>query len=286
MRFSLRFTVMLLASILVVFLLAHARAIPSPHNAAAARRFENDCTEKIKNSLSPSFSWTSDSALDLAHCLRWSTPLASTCVFYTRDSREDAIRFAAENRKTTIYDVYPPRYFNTSHAPAADWKRRGHLRDLFKVTSKAYAIACSGTATLVIPENEEPCPTSIWVTDEYDAIKNRLSRIELPIWKVSWGRNPFSGVWGWIQKQLKGASTGFSGRGEELGKREATPEPQPEPEPVPEPAPGLLEAWKQKYIAPTKQKVEEKVAKLREEWGGLKADAEDPWAIVGGACAR
>lgn len=147
------------------------------------------CDNLIKQSLIPDFSWKSPTALSLAQCILSTTPPNSSCVFYTSVTRETAVRYAYEHSQMTIYDVYSSAYFNSSQLPASHYQATGHLRDFFRVTSRAYAIACSGKATLVIPEDVEPCPTSIWIEEEYDAIVKRLSGVELPVIKANWTRS-------------------------------------------------------------------------------------------------
>lgn len=156
-----------------------------------------DCTRLIRDSTSSTFDWTSPAALELAQdCLLSSTPPKDTCVFYTSGERDNAIRFATQFDKRTIYDVYPPRRFDKSLYPASQWHRNGHLRSVFRVTSRAYAISCSGAATLVTPKDEKPCLNSIWWTDEYDAIKNRVSKITELSQASLVGKA--DGVWRWL----------------------------------------------------------------------------------------
>jgi len=161
-----------------------------------------DCSSLIHTSIaSATYNWRSATALELAQCLISHDPAVDSCIFYTRGQRNNAIRLPHERNGTTVYDVYLPRWFNTSVYPAYNWKPNGDMRDVFRVTSKAYAMRCSGSATLVIPQDEHPCPTSIWITDEYDAIQNRLSKITLPIMKASWVN--VGGAWSWIVSKLK-----------------------------------------------------------------------------------
>ena len=61
-----------------------------------------------------------------------------------------------------------------------------------------------------MPENEEACPGSIWVTDEYEVIRNGESRIQLPVWRVSWVESKVRGAWEWVAKVL---SSGVQKRG-------------------------------------------------------------------------
>lgn len=164
---------------------------------------QNDCTSRIHASTHPSFAWTSsnDAALSLAHdCLQSHIPQPDACVFYTSHSRDNAIVFAAQHKKKTIYDVYPAHWFNTTEYPADKWVENGVLRDVFRVTSRGYAISCSGAATLVIPETEEPCKTSIWVTDELDAIKSHVSKIT-ELFRASLVGKA-GGYWNWVVSKL------------------------------------------------------------------------------------
>jgi hypothetical protein len=234
-----------------------------------------DCEALISDSIRPDFSWKSDRAdspaLLLAQCLLHSAPEDSMCVFYTREAKTDAIRYAQKHNRTTIYDVYPPKYFNISAYPASEWNRTGHLRDLFRVTSKAYAMSCSGTATLVIPEDVIPCPTSIWITDEYDAIKNKLTKIVLPIWKVSWAERTRS----WIEGQLEMVMDGV-----------------PWPSKVKERDIAKRYSWWQfgranllQSILISEEEVRAKTEAVKQQWSFLD-ELSDPWAVVEGACLR
>ena len=171
----------------------------SQHPQTILKADAGKCNVHIADSLRPNFDWSSNAtaALDLARCLLHATPMPDTCVFYTRDAREDAQRFAAESGKNTIYDLYPQEYFDTEEWPASAWEASGHLRDLFRVTSRAYALACSGNVTLVLPQDQTPCPTSIWLTDEYDAICSPGSKVVQPIQRASWCTTS-----GWIRDTL------------------------------------------------------------------------------------
>ncbi|KAK5080442.1 hypothetical protein LTR70_008874 [Exophiala xenobiotica] len=168
-------------------------ALPIPISPAST----TDCTRLILDSTSSTFDWTSPAALELAQdCLLSSTPPKDTCVFYTSGDRDNAIRFATQFDKRTIYDVYPPRHFDKSLYLASQWYGNGHLRSVFRVTSRAYAISCSGAAALVTPKDEKSCLSSIWWTDEYDAIKNRISKITELSQASLVGK--VDGVWQWL----------------------------------------------------------------------------------------
>jgi hypothetical protein len=186
-----------------------------------------------------------------------------------------AIQYANETGRTTIYDVYPAEYFNPSISPCREWKASGHLRDLFRITSKAYAISCSGSATLVIPEDEEPCPTSIWVTDEYDAIRGGLSRIELPIWKVSWSLDRVQGIWSWVRKAL--SST--------VGKVEVDTDRIKVKRDLSDDVSRVWGDVHAEYVQPMSEQLRAKLATLESLWGW--DTAEDLWALPdGGRCSN
>ena len=55
---------------------------------------------------------------------------------------------------------------------------------------------------MVMPEDEEACPGSIWITDEYEVIRKGESEIELPIWRVSWVQDAIKKSWGWAVSVL------------------------------------------------------------------------------------
>lgn len=61
-------------------------------------------------------------------------------------------------------------------------------------------MSCSGAATLVIPETEVPCRTSIWVTDELDVIKSRVSGIT-EVFRASLVEK-VGGYWNWVVSKL------------------------------------------------------------------------------------
>jgi hypothetical protein len=145
-----------------------------------------DCSALITASHSSTYNWTSSTALSLARCLLTPIPETSTCLFYTSNALPLALRYAAHSKKTTIYNTYSPKYFNESISPMREWKAAGHQRDVFRITSKAYALSCSGRAEVVMPVDSEACPGSIWVTDEYEVIRNGESGIVLPVWRVGW----------------------------------------------------------------------------------------------------
>jgi hypothetical protein len=254
--------------LLVIVVLAIASHSHPVHGAV-------NCEALIRDSVLLDYSWRSDKpdspALLLAQCLLHSAPEDSRCVFYTREAKTDAIRYAQKHNRTTIYDVYPPTYFNVSTYPASEWNRTGHLRDLFKVTSKAYAMSCSGTATLVIPEDVIPCPTSIWITDEYDAIKNKLTKIVLPIWKVSWAEKTRS----WIEGQLEMVMDGVLWPSK-TKERDIT----------------IRDSWWQSGRANLVQsllvpeaEVRVRTEAVKQQWSFLD-EIPDPWAVVEGACSH
>jgi hypothetical protein len=231
---------------------------PSQHPLTLTK----NCSSQITQSLSATYAWNSATALALAQCLLLHPPPPSTCIFYTRSARAPAIRYALETNRTTIYDVYPPLYFNTSVSPAKDWDEAGHLRDLFKITSKAYAIACEGSATVVLPEGEEPCPGSIWVTDEYDAIRNGQSRIELPVWRVSWSVD----LKRWVRRVLDAS---IAGGGRKVGRRDV----------------GKRERVQRALEDVVSERVSRAEEVLKQRWGWAGEDG-DPWAIVEEKCER
>ena len=216
---------------------------------------ERDCTLLIRASHAPNFNWTGTIALSLAECLIQTKPKHDTCVFYTADSRLNAIRYASETDKSTIYDAYAPHHFNASIEPMRRWKRDGHQRDVFRVTSKAYALACSGEASVVMPENVEACPGSIWVTDEYEVIRKGESRIELPVWRVSWTKDKAEGLWRWVVKVLGGVE-----------KRDVV-------------ADGQKVIWG--AAVGVRDKVDRQLDEWRREWRLDEQEVEsDPWAVL------
>lgn len=162
-----------------------------------------DCISRIRDSTNANFDWSSSNPVALAlsqECLQSHIPSADACVFYTSHSRNNAIIFAAQQQKQTIYDVYPAHWFNTSVFPASKWVENGALRGVFRVTSRSYAISCSGTATVVIPSGEVPCRKSIWVTDELDVIRNHLSKIT-EVYRASLIVK-IGGYWNWVISKL------------------------------------------------------------------------------------
>ena len=123
-----------------------------------------------------------------------------------------------------------------------------------------------------MPEDEEPCPDSIWVTDEYDAIRNGLSRIELPVWKVSWSLDRVRGAWGWVRRILS-AATGGSEVG--IGKRDVR-------DTVSEVWEGVQGRW---YVEPDAEEVRQKVEAMKEQWGWRwEEEDDDLWALADGKC--
>jgi hypothetical protein len=257
----------------IVFLLPMTvSAFTIPPQQPISHQGPKHCSSHIIQSFSQDYNWTSPDALNLAQCLLTHKPGLSTCVFYTRAARPLALRYAAEENLTTIYDVYPPLYFNISLYPASNWKSSGHLRDLFRITSKAYAIACSGNATLVLPEDEEPCPHSIWVTDEWEVIRSGESKIVLPVWRVSWTWDKVKGLWGWAKKVLGHVAGGGNEKGWAVGRRnlknlggENKETGQGEPASV------------------MPEEVRNRLEMMKEQWGWEGGDA-DPWAAVDRKC--
>lgn len=232
------------------------------------------CKRLIDKSTNRNFDWNSDAALELAQCLqsqRLPTPPFSSCIFYTASSKEQAVAYGSATNRTTIYDVYDPKVFDRSIWPAKVWEANGHLRNLFRITSKAYAMSCSGEAHLVLPGNvkdEEVCRESIWVTDEYEAIRAGDSGIVLPIWRVSW-REIEKGVWGWIKQQLRA-----------VGLRQETKRSSlrfTNGQDVVEPDQDLTAHIGQKLLA------------IKEQWSWDGLDngmMEDLWAVKSGMCGR
>ncbi|ETN43104.1 uncharacterized protein HMPREF1541_02262 [Cyphellophora europaea CBS 101466] len=246
-----------------------------------------DCDHLIRPSLSATFDWSSPAALSLAQCLqslRLPHPNPSTCLFYTAHSKVDAIRYALEFDRTTVYDVFQPQYFNRSAQPAKTWDALGHMRDLFKVTSKAYAMSCSGTANLVLPDgvkDDDVCRESIWVTDEYEVIRAGDSGVVLPIWRVTWRRDA-GGVWKWFVDILKAAKVEAVGK--TFKKRSDVIANNAESH--------WWDAGAQRTLMPpneVKASVNDKLEQLRQQWGwnGLEeGHTEDLWAIKSGMCGR
>lgn len=233
----------------------------------------------IRASQRPGFDWRSLTALSLAQCMQQqrspTPPFRNSCIFYTAHSKADAVLYGALTNKTTIYDVYSPHHFNVSLEPARTWKRQGHLRDLFKVTSKAYAISCSGDASLVLPEgvkDDEVCRESIWVTDEYEAIRNGESGIVLPILRVTrrWVK---PGVYSWFVNSLD--AMGISEAQELTLKRRRLDR----------------QAAQRILDLPTQlsEAIVQKVAALKDEWAWdviQDGMVEDLWALRSGMCGR
>ncbi len=122
-----------------------------------------------------------------------------------------------------------------------------------------------------MPEDEEPCPDSIWVTDECDAIRNGLSRIELPVWRVSWSLDKVRGAWGWVRRALSAASGG----GEiGIGKRDMR-------DTVAE----IWEGVQGRFVEPVADDVREKLEVMEEQWGWRwEEDGVDVWALAEGRC--
>lgn len=122
-----------------------------------------------------------------------------------------------------------------------------------------------------MPEDEEPCPDSIWVTDEYDAIRNGLSKIELPVWKVSWSLDRVRGAWRWVRRILS-AATGSSEVG--MGKRNVR---------------GTVgEVWEdvqRRYVEPVAEEVREKMDFIKQHWSWRwDGDEDDLWALAEAKC--
>lgn len=231
------------------------------------------CKHLIDQTTEPGFDWKSPTALAMAQCLqsqRLPKPPLSTCIFYTASCKDQAIAYANATNRTTIYDVYHPDVFNRSTWPAKEWDTLDHMRDLFRVTSKAYAMSCSGEAHLILPDgikDEEVCRESIWVTDEYEAIRAGDSGITLPIWRVTW-REVERGVWAWIKEQLKAV-----GIRPELKRRSGDTRQQE----VLRPSNGLM------------AQVDEQVLTMKKQWAwdGLQdGTMEDLWALKSGMCGR
>lgn len=107
------------------------------------------------------------------------TPSPGTCVFYTNGQKANAIISAKHNKRVTIYDIYDPALFDTTKEPAKTYYAQRKLREYWEVTSRAYAQLCSGQAFVMIPPDEQPNPKSIWITDEYDAIRKGQTRVRL-----------------------------------------------------------------------------------------------------------
>jgi hypothetical protein len=214
-----------------------------------------DCSSLITASYAASFDWTSSTALSLAKCLIHTPPITNSCLFYTSDSKQLALRYAFESNRNTIYDAYSPKHFDATIDPMKRWKRDGNQRDVFKITSKAYALACSGEASVVIPEDEIACPQSIWITDEYEVIKSGESAIRLPVFRVSWKQDMLKKSWGWVVSVL---ST--------LEKREVK---------------------LQQVVEQAEELIQQKVDGLRKQWKQAVVDGEeDFWAVTNGPCGR
>jgi hypothetical protein len=252
------------AAYLTVLLLTLPRLIAAtPH----------PCKDLINQSLTKDYDWTSLTALSLAQCLqskRLPTPPTSSCIFYTASSKDQAIAYGSASNRTTIYDVYDPADFDQTVWPANEWFTTDHLRDLFRITSKSYAMSCSGEAHLVLPtevKDEDVCRESIWVTDEYEAIRSGDSGIVLPIWRVSW-REMEDGVWGWIKQQLRAVGLGsIQGRGmpSHAGQEDVI-------------------AADSNLVARTEQKILD--VKKQWSWEVLEDGWGDLWAVDGGKCGR
>ncbi|KAJ9615169.1 hypothetical protein H2200_001243 [Cladophialophora chaetospira] len=208
-----------------------------------------DCSTPISASYSPTFNWSSPAALTLAKCLIHTHPPTNSCIFYTSNSKPLALRYAFESNRTTIYDIYSPAHFDVTMEPMKRWNASGHQRDVFKITSKAYALACSGQASVVMPEDEEACPGSIWVTDEYEVIRSGESAIKLPVWRVSWVQDKINKSWGWAVSVLS-----------RMRKRD-------------------LRLQQVTLVDVVGEEVREKLERLRKEWGVDVDDGkEDMWA--------
>lgn len=245
-----------------------AACLPRP----AAKAFP--CKDLVDQTTKPGFDWKSSTALDMARCLqsqRLPTPPFSTCIFYTASCKAQAVAYANATNRTTIYDVYEPEIFNRSIWPAKEWDALGHIRDLFRVTSKAYAMSCSGEAHLVLPDgvkDEEVCRESIWVTDEYEAIRAGDSGITLPIWRVTW-REVEKGIWGWTREQLRAAGVRLDLVRRWFGN--------PGEQEVLEPGDDVM------------ARVSQKVSDMKKQWSwdGLEdGTMEDLWALKSGMCGR
>ena len=115
----------------------------------------------------------------------------------------------------------------------------------------------------MLPEDAEPCPDSIWVTDEYDAIRSGLSRIELPVWRVSWGFDVVKGAWGWVRRVLSARAGGKGDVG--VGKRSVK--------------------IQDRYVEPEEEDVRQRMDVMREQWGWREGEA-DLWALSEGRCER
>lgn len=245
-------------------------AVCLPRASAAAY----PCQKLIDQSTERNFDWQSPTALAMAQCLqsqRMPTPPFSSCIFYTASSRDQAIAYGTATNRTTIYDVYDPKLFDRSAWPAKNWDDVGHIRDLFRITSKAYAMSCTGEAHLILPDglkDEEVCRESIWVTDEYEVIRSGDSGIILPIWRVSW-REVEKGVWAWIREKLQAL-----GVKAELRRRV------------------LRSASEQEVLEPNddvRSRINEKMVAMKQQWGwhGLEdGTLDDLWALKSGMCGR
>ncbi len=245
-------TLSLLSALISTSSISPAAAHPVSQATAA-----KDCSHLITESYSDNFNWSSARALLLAKCLIQTSPSTNSCVFYTSDSKSLALRYALEAKRTTIYDAYSPVHFDARVNPMKRWKASGHQRDVFKITSKAYALACSGAASVVMPEDEDACPGSIWVTDEYEVIRNGESEISLPVWRVSWVQDKIKESWGWAVKVLIMVT-----------KRDLRME--------------------QFFLGgQATQEVMEKMERLEKQWGLVEDGGnEDMWAVKHGYCEK
>ena len=242
---------------LISAIFVQAAVIPWPWAGNGFQTPGRECSSLIADSLRPSFSWAPDSAaaLELARCLQTAVPAKDSCVFYTQGSAQDARKYARKRNLTTVYDVYHDRahFFRSENYPASAWEAQGHLRDFWRITSRAYTMACAGTATLVIPPDQEPCSTSIWLTDEHDAIKTGLSKIT-SIWRVSWDQV----IGQWVSKLWDMGVRAVSGDRVELRKREIVLKPV------------------KKDTVEVMGRAEERTEEWDEEWGWRNDVEDDP----------
>lgn len=97
-------------------------------------------------------------------------PREGKCVFYTSRLSEEAKKYAGSVDKDTIWDIWPPGYYDPKDWPQRTFENDGERRSYFKNMSRAYAQLCKGSAWVMIPGNTKPCSDSIWLEDEWDAI--------------------------------------------------------------------------------------------------------------------
>ena len=149
-----------IASAIVIALLG-ATSIDA---AAIGEAPPRDCSKLFEQSHAPGYNWSE--ALDLANCMLTKTGPFTNCLFYTSNASDDALQYAKDQknkgiRKTLVYDVYSKLHFDDSISPMREWNKSNVTRDVYRITSKAFALACSGTAEVVIPIDQDACPRSI-----------------------------------------------------------------------------------------------------------------------------